>query len=177
MQLFIKALAFAAEKHKGQFKKDNPENPYINHPVRVVEILADTANIQDETILSAAILHDILEKTNTTEKELDNNFGSEISGIVKELSDPDDLSLKEKQEHQIQNFHELSSTAKLIKLADKTDNLNSLILYPKPGISLEEKIEYQNWIERSSIKLKGINQNLDQLFDETLAKSKKIILL
>ena len=65
----LSALAFAAHKHRDQRRKDTAATPYINHPIALANVLANEAHIDDETILIAAILHDTIEDTDTTEQK------------------------------------------------------------------------------------------------------------
>jgi len=67
---FIKAVAFAAHKHRDQRRKNVDKSPYINHPIALADILANEAGIRDTQILIAAVLHDTLEDTETTVREL-----------------------------------------------------------------------------------------------------------
>ena len=57
----IDAIAFAADAHRGQRRKDAEATPYINHPVALVHILAVEAGVDDADVLCAAALHDYLE--------------------------------------------------------------------------------------------------------------------
>lgn len=59
---YTKALTFAAEKHKNQRRKQTGDVPYINHPIEVSHILS-AAGIIDFHLLSAAVLHDVIEDT------------------------------------------------------------------------------------------------------------------
>jgi len=68
--LILKACEFAAEKHRNQRRKDQARTPYINHPLAVARVLAEEGGVKDADILAAAILHDTLEDTQTTIKEL-----------------------------------------------------------------------------------------------------------
>ena len=61
---FIKSIEFASRKHTSQRRK-NGDIPYINHPIEVANILSQ-AGVTDFTILSAAILHDTVEDTDTS---------------------------------------------------------------------------------------------------------------
>ena len=69
LQSVFKALQFATVKHASQRRK-NPEVPYIIHPITVTKILID-AGVEDQAILSAALLHDTVEDTQTTFEELE----------------------------------------------------------------------------------------------------------
>jgi (p)ppGpp synthase/HD superfamily hydrolase len=81
--LFKKALYFAAEKHDGQYRKGG-KTPFIVHPVMVAfEVQKYTNN---EEVISAAFLHDVVEDCNISINELSKKFGKNVSKIVKELS-------------------------------------------------------------------------------------------
>ena len=65
---FTRAIEFASIKHVNQRRK-NGDIPYINHPIDVANILAQSG-VEDYDVLSAAILHDTVEDTDTTPEEL-----------------------------------------------------------------------------------------------------------
>ena len=68
--LIDKALVFATEKHKNHTRQDKEKSPYIVHPIAVRHILSEVGGVEDERVLAAALLHDTLEDTPTTRKEL-----------------------------------------------------------------------------------------------------------
>ncbi len=61
--MLLKAIAFAAEKHRHQRRKDPEASPYINHPIDLANVLVQEGRVRDTTVLMAAILHDTLEDT------------------------------------------------------------------------------------------------------------------
>ena len=69
--LILRAIDFAARKHRDQRRKDEEASPYINHPIPVSLLLAEIGGISDPQVLSAAILHDTIEDTDTTPEELE----------------------------------------------------------------------------------------------------------
>src|SRR5437764_9910627 len=83
----LRAIAFAADKHRRQRRKDVEASPYINHPIAVATVLAAEGDVSDEPTLLAAALHDTVEDTQTTFLELEEHFGSEVAGVVRELTD------------------------------------------------------------------------------------------
>lgn len=85
LRTFLKALSFAAEKHRKQRRKDAEASPYINHPIELANVLANEANVTDIDTLCAAVLHDTLEDTETTAEELKEVFGERITAIVLDL--------------------------------------------------------------------------------------------
>ncbi|NCC85098.1 MAG: bifunctional (p)ppGpp synthetase/guanosine-3',5'-bis(diphosphate) 3'-pyrophosphohydrolase, partial [Clostridia bacterium] len=91
MQLLVRAIAFASEKHSTQRRKDAAESPYINHPIALVDVLANEGNVTNIDTLCAAALHDTIEDTATTADELKSIFGEKITSIVLELTDEKSL--------------------------------------------------------------------------------------
>ena len=64
--LLIRALEFAARKHRMQRRKDEDASPYINHPIALMSVLCVEVQVCHPVILSAAALHDTIEDTETT---------------------------------------------------------------------------------------------------------------
>lgn len=81
------ALAFATEAHGsiGQVRKYSGE-PYINHPVEVMNIVRTVAHCTD-VMLAAALLHDTIEDTPVTRGDVERAFGLEVAAMVMELTD------------------------------------------------------------------------------------------
>ncbi|MHA1804144.1 MAG: HD domain-containing protein [Promethearchaeota archaeon] len=111
------------KKHGNQLRKDG-KTPYIIHPMRVFILLrwAGYSEFMDENMMVAALLHDILEDTDTTSGEIEEKFGPEIFSIVMELTRPKGM----KKEQWLKSFETCSREAKIIKLADRIDNLIDL---------------------------------------------------
>jgi len=59
----IRAVEFAAKKHRMQRRKDSDASPYINHPIALMHVLCIDGGIRDPKILAAAALHDTIEDT------------------------------------------------------------------------------------------------------------------
>ena len=166
MNKLISAIAFAAHKHRDQRRKDANSSPYINHPVALVNVLANEAGIDDERVLIAAILHDTIEDTETTEQELVRLFGQEIAAIVVEVTDDKALPKAERKQLQIDHASHISRRAKLVKLADKICNLRDIISSPPSDWSAERKREYFDWAKSVIDALRGVHPELEHLFDD-----------
>ena len=108
--------AFAREKHKGQ-KDDMGEDYFESHIVPVYNILC-SAGIGNHEILSAALLHDTLEDTDTTYIELLDNFGYKVANLVNEVTHEG-----QKDEFGFYFPRLKSKEAILIKFADRLSNL------------------------------------------------------
>jgi GTP diphosphokinase / guanosine-3',5'-bis(diphosphate) 3'-diphosphatase len=122
----LKAIAFAAEKHSGQRRKDVEASPYINHPIAVATVLATEGEVSDEVIFLAAALHDTVEDTKTTFEELEEHFGLEVTNLVRELTDDKSLEKMERKRLQIEHAPQSSNRAKQLKIADKICNIPSV---------------------------------------------------
>lgn len=143
--LILKACEFAADKHRNQRRKDDARTPYINHPLAVARVLADEGGVKDAEILAAAILHDTLEDTQTTLKELQREFGARIAGLVAEVTDDKSLPKQLRKQLQIDHAPHKSRGAALIKVADKICNLRDLEKSPPKNWTVERRRTYKRW--------------------------------
>lgn len=166
MNRLLSAIAFAAHKHRDQRRKDQAASPYINHPISLANVLANEACIDDERVLIAAILHDTIEDTETTEQELVREFGKEIADIVMEVTDDKLLAKAERKRLQIEHASTISRRAKLVKLADKISNLRDIANSPPSDWSLARKQEYFDWAKAVVDGLRGAHPALEHIFDE-----------
>lgn len=162
----IAAIAFAAQKHRDQRRKDALYSPYINHPIALANVLANEVGIDDERVLIAAILHDTIEDTETSEQELVREFGQEIAGIVMEVTDDKALPKAERKRLQVEHAATISRRAKLVKLADKICNLRDIASSPPADWSVERKREYFDWAKAVVDGLRGVHPALEHIFDE-----------
>ena len=168
--LIFKALSFAANKHRHQRRKGSPPIAYINHPIAVADLLVRTAQIDDPETIAAALLHDTIEDTRTTRRELKREFGSLISKLVVEVTDNKRLTKKKRKRLQVEHAASLSPRAKLVKLADKTCNLRDVVQDPPAKWSLKRRQLYFDWAREVVGKIRGTNVLLEKAFDKALAK-------
>jgi GTP diphosphokinase / guanosine-3',5'-bis(diphosphate) 3'-diphosphatase len=163
------ALAFAAERHSTQRRKDAAASPYINHPIAVMRVLAIEAGIGDPDILCAALLHDTIEDTATTALELGQRFGERVTAIVVALTDDKALPRQERKERQVRHAPDLSREAAWVKLADKICNLRDIASSPPRDWTLERRREYFDWARRVVDGLRGAHAGLESEFDRAYA--------
>ncbi len=168
--ILLKAVAFAAEKHKNQRRKDTQSSPYINHPIALANLLAHEGEITNNEVLCAALLHDTIEDTQTTQAELIEHFGVKIASIVMEVSDNKFLSKEKRKQAQIDHTPHISLEAKLVKLADKICNLRDVINAPPKDWSIARRVEYFDWASQVVKGVKGINPNLEEIFENLMAQ-------
>lgn len=125
MLQIVKALNFAAEKHRGQVRRDSGL-PYVTHPIIVSHLIAKYKSTSKhlEELQIAALLHDTLEDTETTYIEIEREFGPLVASLVMELtSDP--VSIKElgKNDYLKIKMVKMSKYAFILKLVDRYSNI------------------------------------------------------
>ena len=169
---FMRALSFAASKHRNQRRKDSAQTPYINHPIALVNILLLEANITDEVVLIAALLHDTVEDTDTTLEEIEQHFGQIVRDIVAEVTDDKSLPKAVRKQHQIDHAPHLSDRAKLVKLADKISNIRDTATSPPEGWPQTRIDEYLEWGKAVIAPIRGTHPQLERLFDQAYAAGK-----
>jgi guanosine-3',5'-bis(diphosphate) 3'-pyrophosphohydrolase len=177
--LILKALEFAAGRHRYQFRKGLDRAPYINHPIQVASLLANDAGETDTVLLSAAILHDVVEDTVDSVKEKEElikiifrMFGEEILALTMEVTDDKTLDKQERKRLQVENASHKSVNAKKLKIADKIMNLRDIAENPPADWSLQRISDYFDWAENVVAGLRGVNTKLEDLFDECLVKGR-----
>ncbi len=170
LALLLKALSFAAHKHRDQRRKDAQASPYINHPIALADVLVNEGGVTDAEVLAAALLHDTVEDTATTPEELERTFGPRVAGIVAEVTDDKALPKAERKRLQVEHAASISPEAKLVKLADKICNLRDVALHPPAQWSLERRREYFEWAKSVVDRLRGIHPRLEAAFDAAYEK-------
>jgi (p)ppGpp synthase/HD superfamily hydrolase len=137
----IKAKAYATAAHKAQVRKYTNE-PYIVHPVEVMEIVM-TVN-HDEAMLSAALLHDVVEDTECTIEDIHREFGTDVALLVDELTDvskPEDGNRAHRKALDREHSAMACPRAQTVKLADLISNARDIVKHdPKfAKVFLHEK--------------------------------------
>ncbi len=127
-----RAYLFGAQAHEGQHRASG--EPYIHHPIEVARILAQM-RLDHETIV-AAILHDVIEDTETVKDRIAEEFGEEVADLVDGVSKLTQISFKSKAEFQAENFRKMLLAMSrdirviLVKLADRLHNMRTLSALP-----------------------------------------------
>jgi guanosine-3',5'-bis(diphosphate) 3'-pyrophosphohydrolase len=170
LALLLRALSFAAHKHRDQRRKDAEASPYINHPIALAEVLAAEGGVGDIEVLAAALLHDTIEDTATTFEELVEHFGGRIAAMVGEVTDDQKLPKAERKRLQIVHAAGLSAGAKLVKLADKICNLRDVAERPPAKWDLQRRQEYFEWAKQVIDGLRGAHPRLEAAFDAAYAR-------
>src|SRR6201994_1786394 len=174
LRLVSEAAELAARRHNGMARKGRGNEPYINHLAEVASLLSAATEGADAELIAAGWLHDSIEDTETTRDELAQKFSERIASLVVECTDDMSLPKAERRRLQVVDAPHKSSSAKLIKIADKISNIGARIL---PDPSAEERadlVDYTNWAEQVVAGCRGGNAWLDDTFDKTVARARRL---
>jgi GTP diphosphokinase / guanosine-3',5'-bis(diphosphate) 3'-diphosphatase len=128
LRLIKKALQVANEAHSGQKRESG--DLYITHPVEVAKILIRMR--ADSATLCAGLLHDVVEDTSVSMKDVEKDFGDEVMQLVEGVTKIDKIHFHSKEDYTAENIRKiLLATTKdirviLIKLADRLHNMRTL---------------------------------------------------
>lgn len=166
------ALKFATKAHAGQTRADG--DPYITHPMRVADSIKQYKKSHNlDHLISAALLHDTVEDTDTTHEALHDLFGGLVASLVKELtSDPEKIKQMGKTEYLAQKMAAMSSYALVIKLADRLDNVKDIATAKTPEWRAKYKKETEHildYIESNRV-LSGTHKKLIGLIRDKLGE-------
>ena len=179
VELVKLAYKVANTAHSGQFRKSG--EPYIHHPLSVALILADLK--LDYFCIVAAILHDCIEDTSLTKKNVQDQFGDQVAHIVEGVSKLTSLEFTSSSQKQAQNFQKLilamskDMRVMVIKLADRLHNMRTLdsMSEEKKIQKAKETFELHAPIARR-LGLHSIRVELDDLCFKTLHPRKHLII-
>lgn len=119
------ALETARRAHAGQLRRGSDGHPYIDHPVAVAEHLIKHRH-RDE-VLAAALLHDVVEKSEIEAAEVRARFGDEVADLVEALTEDETIeSYEERKDEHRQRVAEADPAALAIFAADKLTNVAML---------------------------------------------------
>jgi len=168
----LEAIYFAAEQHRDHRRKGQTAAPYINHPILVATQLARAGFGGDEELLIAAVLHDVIEDTETTPAELAHKFGETVTGVVLEVSDDKSLPEQERKLLAVSTIAAKSRRAQLLKLSDLIANISDVIHQP-PNWNAGRKHRYFDWAENVLRQLAGVHPPLETRLTQLLAEGRR----
>jgi (p)ppGpp synthase/HD superfamily hydrolase len=128
VQEVYRAYLFGAEAHEGQHRLSG--EPYIYHPIAAARILGELR--LDHKSIIAAILHDVIEDTETAKEQIAREFGSEVAELVDGVSKLTQMEFETQAEAQAENFRKMilamvrDIRVILVKLADRLHNMRTL---------------------------------------------------
>jgi GTP pyrophosphokinase len=133
VDLIKRAFDFSSKAHATQTRVTG--TPYIEHPLSVALILADMK--MDISTIVAGLLHDTIEDTDTTIKDIKDNFGKEVAFLVEALTKLSKMEFNTREEAQAENFRKMILAMSedirviLIKFADRLHNMRTLHYLPE----------------------------------------------
>ncbi|MEM8780330.1 MAG: bifunctional (p)ppGpp synthetase/guanosine-3',5'-bis(diphosphate) 3'-pyrophosphohydrolase [Cyanobacteria bacterium P01_G01_bin.49] len=126
--LICRAFNFAYQLHEGQYRKSG--EPYIAHPIAVAGLLRDLGG--DKAMIAAGFLHDVVEDTDITVEEIEEQFGEEVGLLVEGVTKLSKFNFSSKTEQQAENFRRMFLAMAqdirviVVKLADRLHNMRTL---------------------------------------------------
>ncbi len=140
-QLLRDALTLASEAHAGQIRNGSGGMPYLDHPIAVAELLA--SNGYGEVVLAAALLHDVVEESDTPIEDIRARFGEPVATLVAALTDPEQIEpyQQRKDAHRTQ-VSEAGPDALAIYAGDKLANIRALRrVYASEGETVGDQLK------------------------------------
>ena len=174
MKELIDAILYAASSHAGQLRKDSV-TPYINHPIEVMHLLVHTGGIEDQEILMAAVLHDVIEDTSVTAEDIAERFGKNVASVVLELTDDVTQPKEERKRLQLKNADKLSHAARLVRISDKICNVYDMLYAPPGNWDIKRRKEYIEWANAVVKKIPGTNKELESHFEELIEEGFRVL--
>lgn len=120
--MFQKAVAFAVKAHEGAVRKGT-NIPYITHPLETSVIVSTIT--MDEEMMTAAVLHDVMEDAGITYEVLAKEFGSRVAGFVREETEDKSQSWIERKTATLRRLESAERELKILTLGDKLSNIRS----------------------------------------------------
>ena len=127
-ELIKRAFDYSFKMHEGQMRKSG--DPYITHPVSVAGIITELR--LDTASVCAGLLHDVVEDTLASSKDLEKHFGAEIASLVDGVTKLSKINFTSKEDRQAENFRKMvvamarDIRVLLVKLCDRVDNMRTL---------------------------------------------------
>ncbi len=156
-RLIVKAADFAARAHAHQKRKDET-TPYFHHLAEVAWLLASAGS--DGNVVAAGYLHDIIEDADVTYETLRAEFGEDVAGLVRAVTDDKRLPQHVRKRLQIEHAPQAPARVANLKTADKISNLRSILDAPPPRWPEERRAQYVAWAHAVVTRLHGIHPEL-----------------
>jgi len=165
-----KALSWAEQGHLNQFRDSGVT--YVIHPIRSALILVEELGIQDNEMLCAALMHDLVEDSGYTIEHIENEFGLETARLVKGVTRPrsDNETEEEKLIDKPKKFKEIAQSdenLRLMKLCDILDNMRAMGYISEAHINYPKILRWKNELKEYVLPIaENTNQKLYDLLSQ-----------
>ena len=162
MELVSQAIVFATKAHDGM-KRKKSENPYILHPLEAAVIVSTMTD--DQNLIAAAVLHDVVEDTDISIEEIEKHFGKRVRELVSSETEDKRADLPPSETWRIRKEETLAVLEKsentdilIVWLGDKLANMRSIYReWKKEGNAIwqhfnQKNVEEQAWYYKSILK-------------------------
>ena len=173
MNLLDNAIIFATQAHSGTFRKGT-QIPYIVHPLEVAAIASRMTD--DAAVIAAAVLHDVLEDTDTTKEQLEKAFGQRVARLVgadsedKREERPAAETWEIRKRETLDAIQKTSREEQIIILADKLSNMRSIYQdYTQIGDELFKRFNVKEKAKHAWY-YGGVAERLDKVNDTNAFK-------
>ncbi|WP_108260728.1 HD domain-containing protein [Mangrovicoccus ximenensis] len=170
-----RALVFASRAHANQRRKGAAQEPYVNHLIEVMDLVARTTDAADVELMIAALMHDVLEDTPVTAAELAAAFGARVARIVRDCSDDMSLPKSQRRENRIAAMPGKPADSRMVKMADVISNIRAVVVSAPAGWTADRKLQYLADCRRLIAAGKGANARLEEIFEQTAADAEEAI--
>lgn len=172
--LFV--YSFAKARHEGQIRHDGIRVTYIIHPLRCALYLLEMLKIKDIELIQSMLLHDVVEDTKTSLKEVENIFGKRVAKLVDFLTrkrrknESEESKRKAKIKHFLKFFGKGKEDQRLLKSVDVLDNLRSMEYILDQKIKDRKLKRWRNEVTQYGLKIaslvdKRIVNDLNEVLD------------
>lgn len=161
-----KARNLAKDRHAGLHLFNAAKSPAIIHIAEVAKYVEDHGG--SEKMIAAAWLHDIVEDTEVTLKDIESLFGPEVAALVDGLTDPADfapLPLDKRKPLQADRLKQKSDDVKRIKICDQLSNVLRILNDPPTDWDDGTQLLYIEGARKITEVCRGLCPELDNLFD------------
>ncbi|GGL69349.1 phosphohydrolase [Wenxinia marina] len=165
------AAHFAARIHADQRRRGASDVPYVNHVIEVAALVAEAGGEACEVI--AALLHDVVEDSDTTLDEIEESFGSDVARLVDGMTDSPEwegLPRPERKRRQAEHMKTAPDGVRRIKIADQTSNVRDIVRLPEAWTD-DDPAQYLEGAERVVDACRGAAPWLEAAFDAAAAEA------
>jgi (p)ppGpp synthase/HD superfamily hydrolase len=159
--LVREALETARRAHAGQLRRGSDGHPFIDHPIAVAELLLELGH--GEQTIAAALLHDVVEKSETESDEVRRCFGDPVADLVEALTE--DQEIAEYEERKAEHRQRVAGAGREALAIFAADKLTNVTMLREAYALIEERVSEELAVPLD-LKIYIWEEDLEMLFDE-----------